>query len=212
MFSITDYDKRYTPTNKSGGELKNADYVKLPVKPKGDGLQTLLEKKRGLEVFAIWCLLLEKTTSQPPETRGKLLNFKDEPASIPEITKSISLKGKERLVEYALSVLVEMGWVKSTDHAEISSENFRKGDPKISKDKISKDKYNAEFENFWKSFKGRWNEDRGRYDKGSKLEAWAEWKLLTANERTLALKAAKSTGHKFTPDCCRWIKKKMWEK
>ena len=140
MYIITDYDNRYKPTNKSGGELKNADYVKLPVNPKGDGLEALLEQKRGLEVFGIWCLLLEKTTSQKPETRGKLLNFQDKPASSGELAKSISLKGKKKLVEYALSLLVSIGWIEFKGVAEISSEDFRERPPKLSKDKLSKDK------------------------------------------------------------------------
>ena len=140
MFSIADYDKRYKPTNKSGGELKNADYVKLPVKPKGDGLQTLLAHERGLEVFGIWCLLLEKTTDQKPEHRWKLSNFRDEAASIEEISQSISLKGQESLVEYAITLLVSMGWVLSTDGAEISSEEFRNRGHKLSKDKIREGK------------------------------------------------------------------------
>jgi len=140
MYMINEYDTRYKPTNKSGGELKNADYVKLPVNPKGDGLQALLEHKKGLEVFGIWCLLLEKTTAQKPETRGKLLNHQDDPASFAEIAKSISLKGRENLVEYALNLLVAMGWVIQTDVAEISSEEFRNRGAKLSKDKISKGK------------------------------------------------------------------------
>ena len=131
MYSIADYETRYKPINKSGGELVNPDYVKLPGKPKGDGLQTVLESKRGLEVFGIWCLLLEKTTAQKPETRGKLLNFKDEPASISELAKSISLKGKEGLVEHAVSLLVSVGWIISDNVAEQSSEEFRKRPSKL---------------------------------------------------------------------------------
>jgi hypothetical protein len=114
MYEIADYDERYRPYDKSGGELKNADWVKLPAKPKGDGLQSLLEYPRGLEIFAIWCLLLEKTTSETkPENRGKLLNHKDQPATISEIAKSISLPTRVKLVENAISALVEIGWVKS---------------------------------------------------------------------------------------------------
>lgn len=141
MYSIADYDKRYKPLNKSGGDFKNADYVKLPVKPKGDGLQAVLANKRGLEVFGIWCLLLEKTTAQKPEMRGKLLNFKDEPASISELANSISLKGREKLVKYAVSLLVSVGWIISDDDAEISSEEFRKSPSKLTKLKLTKLKH-----------------------------------------------------------------------
>jgi len=112
MFCIASYDKYYQPLDKSGRVLKHADYVKLPVRPKGDGLQALLEHKRGLEVFGIWCLLLEKATAQKPENRGKLLNYKDEPATVEEIAKGISLGKSVKLVKYAISLLVSMGWIK----------------------------------------------------------------------------------------------------
>ena len=82
MFSIVDYEARYKPYDKSGGELKNADWVKLPAKPRGEGLAELLKHNRGLQVFAVWCLLLEKTTNEKPENRGKLLNHKEQPATV----------------------------------------------------------------------------------------------------------------------------------
>jgi len=147
MYIIAEYDERYRPCNKSGGELKNADFVKLPAKPRGDGLIELLEYKRGLEFFAVWCLLLEKTTAEnKPENRGKLLNRKEQSASIPEIAKSISLKSKVGLVEKAISALVTMGWVIHIPETEPERNLFPQTSPKLSKvklnkDKISKDKY-----------------------------------------------------------------------
>ena len=84
-YRIAKYDELYQPYDKSGRELVHADWVKLPANPKGDGLQELLEHKQGLEVFGIWCLLLEKTTREKPENRGKLLNRKEESATQPTI-------------------------------------------------------------------------------------------------------------------------------
>ncbi len=112
MFSIVDYEVRYKPYDKSGGELKSADWVKLPAKPRGEGLAELLKYNRGLQVFAIWCLLLEKTTNEKPENRGKLLNHKEQPATVKEIASGISLSSKVKLVEYALGVLVSIGWLQ----------------------------------------------------------------------------------------------------
>ena len=112
MYEIANYEEYYQPLDKSGRVLQNATYVKLPVNPKGDGIETLLEDKKGLEVFAIWCLLLEKATAQKPELRGKLLNHKDESATAEEIAKGILLKKRVMLVEYALNLLVSMGWLK----------------------------------------------------------------------------------------------------
>lgn len=111
-YEIVEYGERYAPYDKSGRDVVNATWVKLPCKPKGDGLERLLEHKRGLEFFAIWCLLLEKTTLEKPENRGKLLNHRGEPASFEELAKSISLKKKAKLVEAAISALVGLGWIK----------------------------------------------------------------------------------------------------
>lgn len=145
MYEIANYDEFYRPYNKSGEELKHADFVKLPANPKGDGLQRLLEYRRGLEIFAIWCLLLEKTTIEKrPENRGKLLNHKGRPASISEIAKAISLKGKKSLVTEALSALVEMGWVIKTGPAEETSGALPPIPTKLNKEKLNKGKY-AEF-------------------------------------------------------------------
>ncbi len=212
LYTINEYDKRYRPYNKSGEELQNADWVKMPAKPKGDGLQTLLKYPRGLEVLAVWCLLLQKTTTQKPEKRGKLLNHKDEPATISEIAQSISLPKKEKMVEYAISVLVEMGWMLAEGKAETGRKLLPPSPTKSSVVKSSVVKeYSAEFLNFWKRFKGRWNEDKSRHDKGGKLEAFAEWRNLTKPQRAMALEVAPLTGDKITKDCCRWLKNHRWE-
>jgi len=138
MYSITNYDELYRPYDKSGGELKKPDFVKLPVKPKGDGLQLLLEQKRGLEVFGVWCLLLEKTTGEKPQNRGKLLNHKEEPATVEEIARGISLRTKIGLVKHALTALTTMGWLTFSGEAEQTS---GKVPLNITKDNLTKDKY-----------------------------------------------------------------------
>jgi hypothetical protein len=141
MYLITDYEERYKPYDKSGNDLKRADWVKLPAKPKGDGLQVLLEYPRGLEIFAVWCLLLEKTTLEKnPKNRGKLLNHKGQPASIYEIAKSISLPRQSKLVEHSLSALLEMGWITSDGKTETTSADFPKTSPKsrVEKSRVEK--------------------------------------------------------------------------
>ena len=82
---------------------------------------------------------------------------------------------------------------------------------KESKVKQKESKYAEGFENFWKVFKGRWNTDRSRYDKGSKLEAWEVWQKMIDADKELALKGASRTGDKKTKDCCRWLKYRCWE-
>jgi len=154
MYQIANYCDRYRPYDKSGGELRNPEWVKMPCKPKGDGLQTLLEYPRGLEIFGIWCLILQKTTKEKkPENRGKLLNHRELPASIPEIAKSISLGSKIKLVNNAISVLVEMGWVIDDGFAEESSADFRKTSAKSSVPKGSVPNHTLTlFDRFWSAY------------------------------------------------------------
>lgn len=216
MYQIANYDELYRPYNRSGEELRRADFVKLPVKPKGDGLQQLFEYKRGLEVFAIWCLLLEKATAEnKPENRGKLLNHKEENASVEEIAKGISLRRKAPLVKYALSVLTTMGWVIQEPPAEQSSGEAEQIPTKLSKTKLSKTKlskeYSSDFSIFWKKFKGRWNKEKGGYVKVGKWEAFCEFQELTTNEQQKAMAVADRAGGEFCPDACRWLKRKLFD-
>jgi len=132
LYTIKDYAKRYMPTNKSGEILVNANYVKLPLKLRGDGYAELMQDKRGPEVFGVWCALLEKATHPPPEYRGKLLNRHDEPALPAEI--AISVMMKKEVVEYALRLLVHLRWVELDGEVPEA--------PKVpAKVKVEKDKY-----------------------------------------------------------------------
>jgi hypothetical protein len=111
-YIISNYAKLYNPTNTSGGELKNATYVKYPVKPRGKGLRALLKKEDGAGILGIWGLLLQAATeTTTPDLRGKLLNHKDEPASVEEIADAISFESDVERVQNALDVLKELGWI-----------------------------------------------------------------------------------------------------
>ncbi len=82
----------------------------------------------------------------------------------------------------------------------------------ISKSKgIGKSKYDAPFEYFWKQFKGRWDGDKGKYVKVGKFEAWREWQKLTLEQQRKAAAAADKVTGKYTPDACRWLKRKMFD-
>lgn len=82
---------------------------------------------------------------------------------------------------------------------------------KVKLSKVKESKYTALFETFWKNFKGRWNRDADRHDKGSKHQAFQEWGKLSQDEQQKAFKAAPHSGGEFTQDGCRWLKYKRWE-
>ena len=91
--------------------------------------------------------------------------------------------------------------------ADYIQEHERKFHRKKSKNKP----YSESFLLFWRAFKGRWNADKSRFDKGGKEEAFIEWELLTLDQRKRAVKVAGKTGDKLTKDACRWLKYKRWE-
>ena len=119
MYRIANYSQLYNPTNTKGGDLLYAQYVKMPIKPRGKGLRALLRKDNGLEIFGIWCLLLQAATeTTTPKMRGMLLNYQDEPATAEDIADAISLSDRWEEVENALNVLIEMHWIENVPDAE----------------------------------------------------------------------------------------------
>lgn len=119
MYVIARYFELYNPTNSSGGKLKNATYVKYPVKPRGKGLRALLKKKDGAAILGIWGLLLQAATeTTKPDLRGRLLNHKDEAASVEEIADSISFENQIERVRNALKELINLGWVEDVTETE----------------------------------------------------------------------------------------------
>jgi hypothetical protein len=225
MYQIKNYAELYMPTNSKGGDLINAKYVKLPVNPRGKGLRFLLKRyKDGIEIFGIWALLLEAATeTTKPELRGKLLNHRDEPASIQEISESISMEGHEKKVENAISALIEVGWIEYVQDTEsVRTEYGQSTDkvpPKISKDKISKDNEYRDCEIFEKArelFKGT---KRGIVTEFNNYKKHHDWKevlplLEPAIKKEIAHKKALKEANKFCPqwaDFQTWINQRRWE-
>jgi len=219
MWVIANYDELYRPYDKSGRDLVNPHFVKLPQKINGRGLKALRKnaKSRWIEVFGVWALLLELATAQKPEFRGQLRNYKDEPASIQEIAEDIGAPKRIRLVEYTLNLLAVMGWVKMSPEGDTVSPKDGTSRPlsevKLSEVKRSKgDVYNSVFEKFWSIYPRRWIRESDKYVKRGKYEAWQEWQRLTEKERALAKKyIGKVKTGEYVPDACRWLKRKLFD-
>jgi len=111
MYIIKNYDELYRPLTTKGEEVKAPTFVKMPIKPRGLGVSELFLEKNGLETFAIFTLLVEYTTELSKENRGMLLNHRNEPATLEQIARAISLGSKKSLVKKALNLLCKMGWL-----------------------------------------------------------------------------------------------------
>ncbi len=144
MYKVANYEEFYMPTDSKNRELVNANYVKVPAKPKGNGLEELLRRKDGLKVFAIWILLLESTTAQKKGTRGILNNHKDEPASIKEIAKGVLLSKQVKFVKYAIGVLVDLRWIIDDGVRSESVQGTLFVPPKSSEEESNKEKSKVE--------------------------------------------------------------------
>lgn len=112
IYHIKNYDRIYRPFTSHGKDVMNPIFCKIPLKPNGDGLNSLLKFKKGLEVFAIFIILLEKTTQNQPNLRGFLINHKGKAAEIDEISDGINGGRLKSKVEYALGVLCEIEWLE----------------------------------------------------------------------------------------------------
>lgn len=77
--------------------------------------------------------------------------------------------------------------------------------------KQDENRYDEQFEYFWQRFPGRWNVDKGGYDKVGKYEAWLVWKTLKLDEKRNAAAVADKVTGKYVPDACRWLKRKMFD-
>ena len=82
------------------------------------------------------------------------------------------------------------------------------------KKKMARKLYTAEFEDFWKQWKGRYDPDHGNYGgyrKVGKWTAFTEWQKLSKTDQGKATKVAHKAAGKYTPDAERWLKRYMFD-
>jgi len=113
---IIDYDNRYRPIGDKKRELKNPEFVKLPLNHRGEGIEALLSEDKGLETFGVWCLLLQKATAAAIGKRGWLWNHRNEPATIAEIAGAIQMRNRSEVVAAALELLKKLGWMEFREY------------------------------------------------------------------------------------------------
>ena len=162
MYQIVDWRKRYEVSIK-GREITDDEeelrkgplaYVRLKVHghQQGAGYRKLqkLAGKRFMEVFGIFCKLLEISGNAGREHRGTLTNEREEPASIGDLAWIIGIP--EESMQFAANVLCEVNWISSdennlTEHNTIQVK-VTQGSGKIRKPPGNTQK-TAEFDEFW---------------------------------------------------------------
>ena len=119
-YQIAEWSQRYEVSIK-GREPRNGEelragplsFIRLKVygHKQGTGYRRLasVSGDRLMEVFGIFCKLLEISGNQQRENRGKIFNEKDTPASIDDIAFILGISGEK--VGFAMEKLCEVGWV-----------------------------------------------------------------------------------------------------
>ena len=78
---------------------------------------------------------------------------------------------------------------------------------------MTEPKYTLDFQDFWTNYPARISED-GMFTKVGKWEAFTEWRKIPVEIRQKCLMLVKSKQvkcGKYTPDACRFLKKRRWE-
>lgn len=111
LYAIANWDRHYE--NNRTRELKRLDFVLVPNKQDGDGYRTLMASPRGLEMFAVWILLLELASKCSP--RGVLVRDNGQPHTAATLSRMLCLP--EEIVQLSLDQLAsdEIGWMQITE-------------------------------------------------------------------------------------------------
>jgi hypothetical protein len=72
-----------------------------------------------LEVFGIFCKLLEISGNQPREQRGSLLNEKDEAATIADLAFIVGVTDEQAV--FAVESLCQLGWISNNDTTSLKT-------------------------------------------------------------------------------------------
>lgn len=124
MFKIVEWAERYEVSikgrePKAGEELRAGPlaYVRLKVfgHKQGAGYRRMksLAGDRTMEVFGVFCKLLEISGNQPRERRGGLFNEKDAPATIEDLAFILDIPTNQ--AENSVSVLLQANWLADSD-------------------------------------------------------------------------------------------------
>lgn len=109
LFLIIDWDQNFekAQTRKSAA---NHTWVAMPNKHDGLGFKKLMNHDRGLEVFAIWVLLVQ--IASKTKIRGILADDDGEPYTFEDFSILVGRTKEE--FEFAIGVLISIKWVSQS--------------------------------------------------------------------------------------------------
>jgi hypothetical protein len=222
MFKITDWDKRYEVSikgrePKEGEELRAGplQYIRLKVygHKQGAGFRKLKRAagQKTMEVFGIFCKLLEISGDQSRGKRGDLLNEKDQPATIQDLAFIIDVPEKQ--IENALKILTSknVGWLITNTTQPTNQESGKLPETPGESGKPALLSNNGSFDIFWQNYPKK-------VGKGEALKKWKKIKpsgvLLSKMLFTLAWQVKSDQWKKdkgqFIPNPATWLNQERW--
>jgi len=231
-YKIAEWNQRYEVSikgrePKDGEELRAGplSYVRLKVygHRQGAGYRRLQQAAgdRFMEVFGIFCKLLEISGNQTREHRGKLLNERDGAASIEDIAFLLGIPVEQ--VDFATVKLCDVGWLISNNNTQLNpikpnstqhkgTENSGKFRNVPSKAKKTAFDYTDEFLAFWEVYPKKTGKG-GAYKSWKKIrpDATLQTKMITAvNEQVKSEQWQKENGQ-YIPNPATWLNQGRWE-
>jgi len=226
MYKINEWQERYEVSikgrePKSGEELRAGPLVYIRLKvyghKQGMGYRRLqvVAGSRLMEVFGIFCKLLEISGNQPRDKRGGLLNEKDLPATVEDLAFIAGCSNKQ--MKNGLENLCKVGWIinttkhNSTEHNTTQAIRYLPENPEKSGKPYLR-AYSEDFLTFWKIYpKGA--------AKGDAFDRWAKIKpnkqlqviiLEAVQKQKLSPGWVKEKG-KYIPNAATWLNRGSWE-
>jgi hypothetical protein len=118
IYEITNWNQHFEKAQTRSKPVAKHSWVAMPNKHEGLGFKKIMRDDRGLEIFAVWVLMVQIASKAKP--RGRLADEDGEPYSFDDI----ALKSccKTEAVEYAIPFLIALKWVTHRSITTVSTQ------------------------------------------------------------------------------------------
>ena len=112
IYEITNWNQHFEKAQTRSKPVAKHSWVAMPNKHEGLGFKKIMRDDRGLEIFAVWILLVQIASKAP--IRGRLADEDGEAYTFDDL--ALYACCKTEAFEYAIPFLVDLKWV--TQHSD----------------------------------------------------------------------------------------------
>ena len=116
IYEITNWNQHFEKAQTRSKPVAKHSWVAMPNKHEGLGFKKIMRDDRGLEIFAVWILLVQIASKAP--IRGRLADEDGEPYSFDDL--ALYACCKTEAIEYAIPFLVSLKWVSHQSDTTVS--------------------------------------------------------------------------------------------